>query len=153
MISYLIKDITTVDRGMIAHGVNCQRAMGAGVAKAIKDKWPIIYQVYMAYPADPNMLGVHHWVAVGEDLYVANCYTQVFCGSNGRYADPQAIYKSLFGVCTIAQEKKLPLYIPKIGAGLGGLSWTDEVEPVIKQLDEQFPDVDIYVCDIEGETT
>lgn len=38
------KDITTIDEGVILHQVNCQNAMGSGVAKALFSKWPQIKQ-------------------------------------------------------------------------------------------------------------
>ena len=46
MINYLTKDITTVDRGIIAHGCNCQGVMGSGVARFLRDKYPQIFPEY-----------------------------------------------------------------------------------------------------------
>jgi len=37
------KDITTVEIGVMVSQVNCRGVMGAGVAKAIRDRWPIVY--------------------------------------------------------------------------------------------------------------
>ena len=34
------KDITTIEKGVIMHQVNCQNVMGAGVAKALYTKHP-----------------------------------------------------------------------------------------------------------------
>lgn len=40
------KDITTVEKGVIMHQVNCQNVMGAGVAKAIYLKHPLVKQAF-----------------------------------------------------------------------------------------------------------
>ncbi len=151
MITYLKKDITTVERGVLAHGVNCQRKMGSGVALAIKTKWPTIYTAYMDMPGGKEMLGGAHIINVSEDssLHVANCYTQEFYGpGDKKYASPEAIMKALDGVFSFAQINELPVYLPKIGAGLGGLDWETEVLPIVQHLDEEFSDVDTFVCEI-----
>jgi len=149
MIEYVHKDITTVTMGVIAHGVNCQHAMGSGVAKAIKEKWPIVYDRYMNAPKGKAMLSSCHVINVGmgDELFVANCYTQVFYGKNGRFADPKAIELSLWDAYAWADMYHLPLYIPKIGAGLGGLDWEKEVEPIIKFADSKWSRVNTYVCE------
>jgi len=49
MISIIKKDVTTVTKGVVAHGVNCQGAMGSGVAGAIRRKWPSVFIEYASY--------------------------------------------------------------------------------------------------------
>lgn len=39
-------DITTITTGYIMHQVNCQNVMGAGVAKALYTKYPIVKLSY-----------------------------------------------------------------------------------------------------------
>ncbi len=151
MISYVNKDITTVERGVLAHGVNCQGAMGSGVALAIKTKWPQIYVAYINNPTGKEMLGTAHVINVSEDssLFVTNCYTQEFYGpGDKKYASPEAIMKALESVFFFAAGYELPVYLPKIGAGLGGLDWETEVLPIVEYLSEQYPDTDTYVCEI-----
>lgn len=149
MPTYLKKDITTVETGIIAHGVNCQHAMGSGVAKAIKEKWPKVYQSFMRTHGGKEMLGTAHLINVNSDplLHVANCYTQVFYGHGGRFASPRAIEKSLDSLASYSKTTELPLYIPKIGAGLGGLKWDTEVEPIISKLEKKYQ-IEIFVCEL-----
>ena len=142
-------DITTIQMGVIAQGVNCQGAMGSGVAGAIKKKWPIVFDAFKRNSIGKTMLGTCHLIAVNEQdtLFVANCYTQVFYGyGGGRYADPKAIEHSLNSAYSWADYYHLPLYMPKIGAGLGGIDWLDEVEPIIRQEDNRWSRVDTYIC-------
>lgn len=100
------------------------------------------------------MLGAAHIINVdpaSSKLYVANCYTQEFYGNDGkRYADLDAVCESLQAVFEYADSHQLDVYLPKIGTGLGGLSWNDEVKPTLQKLDEDFERVETYVC-IYGE--
>ena len=145
---YIEKDISTVDRGVIAHGVNCQGKMNSGVAKILKDKWPIIAKTYSQIPPDRGLLGMCSMIAIEHPtLYVANCYTQFNYGKRGKFASPQAIHDSLTHAFGFARLLKLPLYMPLIGAGRGGLDWQREVESVIRNLDEEFDEVDTYICE------
>jgi len=138
MINELYKDITEAKSGIIAHGVNCQRAMGSGVALAIKTKWPIIYEMYMT---STTCLGGADVIEVGDLLYVANCYTQKFYGSGKRYASVDAIKSSLRTVFEYANTYNIDVNLPKIGSDRGGLDWETEVLPIITSLDEEFDDV------------
>jgi O-acetyl-ADP-ribose deacetylase (regulator of RNase III) len=139
MINEIYKDITTVTRGIVVHGVNGKKAMGSGVALAIKNKWPIIYDKYMESDAT---LGDADIIEVELLLYVANCYTQESYGSDGkRYAEPGAILTSLTEVYEFA-EVGLSVNLPKIGSERGGLDWETEVLPIIEDLDNQFKSVE-----------
>ena len=151
MIEYIEKDLTTVGMGIVAHGVNCQHKMGSGVAKAIREKWPTAYNVYMAEPKGKAMLGTANMIAVGDlndQLWVANCYTQVFYGyGGGQYADADAIERSIGQVAQWADIYNLPIFMPKIGCGLGGLKWED-VLPGVERINENNNRVTIYICDL-----
>lgn len=149
---YIKQDVTNVTAGIVAHGVNCQHAMNSGVAKAIRAKWPIVYDKYMLAPSGRTMLGSAQLVEIEgfNDLYVVNCYTQVFYGyGGGKYADKDAIHRALYQVFFWAYQLGLPIYMPRIGCGLGGLSWEKDVEPTVRFHEESFPGVKVYICDLE----
>ncbi len=75
--NYLNKDITTVEApALILHGVNCQRAMGSGVAKALYSKWPQVKEEYMKFSKEEMCLGKTASVKVDDNLFVINCWTQ-----------------------------------------------------------------------------
>lgn len=152
LIDYIKKDITTVEMGVICHGVNCSGKMGSGVALAIRKKWPEVYKRFEFRGSGKALLGTADTVYITDSLIVINCYTQLFYGyGGGRYADPTAIEKSLTRAARIADLYNLPLYIPRLGCGLGGLDWKKEVEPIVKQISEQIVRVRIFVCDLPGE--
>ena len=145
-IIYYKKDITTTERGIIAHGVNCQGKMNSGIAKVIRDKWPVVYTEFSKQPPGHKMLGYVNMVYINDNLYVANCFTQEYYGRNKeKYASVGAILYALNRCIEYATVLALPFYMPKIGCGLGGLDWALEVEPCVYKIAEHF---DINVCEI-----
>ena len=148
MITYLKRDITTVEFGIIMQGVNTRGVMGSGVALAIRNKWPVVYDEYKKQPTGKHMLGYVNMVYINDILYVANCFTQEYFGKDGRkYASVSAVAECLESCITYATALVLPLYMPKIGSGLGGLNWSLDVEPIVNNLSEKN-NIDIFVCDI-----
>jgi len=153
MINYVKQDLCEVTKGIVAHGVNCQSKMGSGVAGALKKKYPKIYPSYMEMcnttDNPKELLGVVDFVKIKEDLIIVNCFTQEFYGYDGkRYADPDAIYNCMRILVSMAANRNLPIYIPKIGCGLGGLDWDKDVKSKIEEAGKRYPDVDIFVCDL-----
>lgn len=146
---FIKEDITTINRGIIAHGVNCQRTMGSGVAKAIKDKWPEVYKEYMKYTKGRHNLGKVNFVPVTANIWVANCFTQIYYGRNPstKYASPIAIRNCLLTVYPFAASNEMPVCLPKIGCGLGGLDWDTEVEPIVAMMENKF-EVPTFVYEI-----
>lgn len=150
MIEYIERDITTVGHGIIAHGTNCSMGFGSGVAGAIRKKWPNVYDHFMKIPG-ATMLGKVDFINLdpfAECLWVANVYSQQSMGyDRKRYASPEAIASGMQQVIEHAVKFKLPVYMPRMGCGLGGLNWEADVLPIINQLAEQYPKIHIYVCD------
>lgn len=153
MVKIECRDITEVDFGIVAHGVNCQGAMGSGVALAIRNKWDIVYAPYRTHISKhlaaghkiEQLLGQVSFVSVSSDVVVANCFTQLTYGYDGkRYASLAAVVISLSRTYDYARMHGLPVYLPKIGSDRGGLSWENEVYPAI---------VDTYMMCGEHPTT
>lgn len=151
MIEFIKGDITSVTEGLIVHGTNCSGGFGSGVAGAIRVKWPLVYEIFKGYQPGKHLLGEFVPVKINDDLYVANCYTQLYFGSDGRrYASPEAIKKALTSAYKYAKEHEIKsVSLPKIGAGLGGLSWEDEVFPIVKAISANFNSIHtkIYYID------
>lgn len=155
MINYLIKDITSVETGIVVHGCNAQGTMGAGVARAIRDKWPVAYKEYLELcrkaPKPQVLLGVSQIICVSEEpkLFVANCFTQLYYGRQGKYADTGAIASSLGQVYDFASSRQLTIYMPKIGCGLGGLDWDKDVKDIVESLALRYDPIEINILDIK----
>jgi O-acetyl-ADP-ribose deacetylase (regulator of RNase III) len=137
LVKYEKKDITDIAVGIIGHGVNARGKMGAGVAQAIAEKWPIVKQRYLQLfelPRAHRELGSIQIVKISPTLYVLNMFTQERYGHDGQFAVPDAIYSCVEWAIITASEHRLPLYMPKIGCGLGGLNWDTTVRPIIEGL-------------------
>lgn len=149
MINYIKKDITTVERGIIAHGCNASGGFGSGVAGAIKNRWPeVAAEYHRQYAAGACQLGTAHIVNINDGLYVANMITQQNCGYDGAvYADLAAIEATMEYAAALSDVYALPLYVPKIGCGLGGLDFETEVKPIYEMIVINNLDIEINVCD------
>jgi hypothetical protein len=118
MTQILKKDILTVTDGIIIHGVNCQKVMGAGLARSIRSKYPCVFAKYVE--TKPK-LGFFDPIRINEDLWVGNCYTQDFFGrKDGVYVDYNALTHCLHQVKLFSEQLGLSVHSPIIGSGLGG---------------------------------
>jgi len=152
MIDYITKDLTTVTKGIVVHGCNCVGGFGSGVAGAIRKKWPHAYEAFRESGVGEDLLGgVNILLRIETDVpVIVNGYTQLTCGYDGkRYADPEAIQKVLEQTAEFAGGcSYTDIYMPQIGCGLGGLSWEDEVLPIVEKVSSDFPNLNIHICDI-----
>jgi O-acetyl-ADP-ribose deacetylase (regulator of RNase III) len=148
MIEYKQMDITTVSRGIVAHGVNCQGKMASGVALAIRRRWPECYGHYIqAWKTHAQLLGHVVTSHFSRDVFIAHCFTQRNYGSDGKkYADARAIRACFESLDVLAKELRLPVYMPRIGCGLGGLDWHADVEPLLSAFSVENH---IVVCGLE----
>lgn len=137
----LNSDIRTVTKGIIAHGVNRQLAMGSGVAKSLYDKWYLVKSQYLLNSHPVPELGDIDPVVINDDLTIINGYTQEFYGTDGIvYANLYAVHLCLIFCCEYAIMKGISeIHIPRIGCDRGGLLWID----VVDALEEIETDYDI----------
>lgn len=140
---FIKQDITTAPEKYIVHGCNCQATMGSGVAKAIRSRWPHVYETYRRSPQVP---GSYCIVPIREG-YVANCFTQVRYGRDGRaYAELGLIDSALgllAGAIARSGDSARDVAIVPIGCGLGGLKWED-VGPIVAK---HLPEAKVYKID------
>lgn len=146
---YIKGDIRDTELTYIAHGVNCQNAMGSGVARALFEKWPAVKEDYHSYCGEyvhefpSQMLGMTIKVFVEDNKIVLNMFTQLTYGYDGnRRVNYGAIAKCFHYV---EHDKDIKtLAIPKIGCGLAGGDWN-----IVKQLiDDCTPTTDIEVYEL-----
>ena len=160
-VQYIKHDVTQTSRGVVAHGCNCNGVMGSGVALAIKKRWPVAYQRYHQFVERwsidndrEKLLGLAMIINVGSELseqnilFVSNMFTQLNYGRDGKvYASPEAIRTALMSTMSFCRGADLPLYMPRVGCGLGGLSWEVDVRPIVDELAAEY-DVEVFVCDL-----
>ena len=125
MIKYKQGNLLDVKRGVIAHGCNCYGVMGAGVALAVREKYPKAFHDYVKvcnryYDNPQDLLGEVNLVRVSDDILIANCFTQLDFGGRKRHVDYSAVARCFEKLASADLEE---LHIPKIGAGLAGGDW------------------------------
>jgi O-acetyl-ADP-ribose deacetylase (regulator of RNase III) len=139
----LDKDITTVEDGYIFHQVDVTYAMGAGLAKQIVAKWPIIRLcIQQSRPSLGESVICGRMSVGGGQPVICSLVAQRTMGRTGKHT----LYWAFAAALRHFQEtmpywEALPCYFPwRIGCGLGGGDW-DVVRALIE---EQFPDA--FLC-------
>lgn len=147
MIRYVAGDILSgLDDShnvVICHQVNCQGVMGAGLAKQIRAKWPVVFTKYkracdnhtpMELFADYQMLNVD------KKTYVVNIFGQLNYGTDKRYTSYYAIATAFYDLFASYSELgyNTTFRIPYgFGCGLGGGDW-NVVRAIIEDVANQF---------------
>lgn len=152
------KDLTKIEQGVILHGCNTKGVMGYGGSQIMKSAFPTIFPPYKSYctiaqKMGRNILGRVIEVQIEDrDLYVLTGLTQQDYGVDGKvYADIDAVSKVVDHAAEFASFLKIPLYMPKIGCGHGGLQWS-EVKPIVEAAAEKY-NTEIIVCIRAGQVT
>lgn len=135
--NFSIVDGNLLDSGeqIICHQVNCQGKMNSGVAKAIRQAYPHVYQSYIEYVSNNSqLLGTVQYVHLGNSKYLANLFAQDKYGYDGRqYTSIEAFKKCLEDInrkcigCTVA-------FPWKIGCVRGGADWNTVLDLICKTL-------------------
>lgn len=133
------KDLLDVEQGVIAHQVNCQGKIGAGVSGAIIKKYPEVYAAYnrvIEEYGSQGCYGLIQKIPVYGYLTVVNIFSQYDYGNpvkTGRvYTNIDILVRSLETL--VRQHGKGIVWIPYgIGCGYGGESW-GRIWPRIENL-------------------
>lgn len=135
---------------IIIHGVNdTGYAFGSGVAGAITRKWPSARQDYLNIGKGETLeLGCLFFSKVEENIYICHLVSQngLISNDNPKPAKTKAILDGLKNLMAMNLPfHKITIVSPKIGCGLGGLSW-EEVEPIYESV---FKDHTVYIYEFE----
>lgn len=160
---YVEKNIVDAPELIIIHGCNMRGVMGSGVAKALRDKYPQIYDAYKVCLKDKK-LGDHITAICGSPpKLIGNLLTQNEYGYDRyRYAELDAIRDALISFVEdylyrspitpshyeylTENNLKVSIASPKIGCGRGGLSWS-EVSKIYEMVENNYP-VEFVIYDI-----
>jgi O-acetyl-ADP-ribose deacetylase (regulator of RNase III) len=147
MLKIIEQDLLLVENGVICNQTNCLGSMGAGIALAIKNKWPFVNSEYKAFcnqhPGHRSilLLGQCQLIQITPVLTLANIFGQHeygrFNGVNTNYRAVTEAFQHL--KASITPETQV--YVPfNMGCGLAGGNW-DEYQ---KRIEEIFPNA--IVC-------
>lgn len=134
----LLKLALSGEFDVIVHGCNCFHAMGAGIAKPIRELFPEAYAADKATPyGERSKLGTISAARIVRDAVcfdVVNAYTQFHWRGQGRKVEYDALEQ-----CFDAVARQYPgahVAYPLIGAGLAGGNWAEIRSRINKALSE-----------------
>ena len=136
---------------VIAHGCNAQGAFNSGVAKGIRERYPIAYEEYKKITKYDNPMGkVIVAVDKEQNKVIMNCITQNKFGYDGkRYTSYKAVIDSLSKVFQACELSESDLALPYGMCSVrGGANW-DYIYNLICMLSEEYNvNVTIYKLDL-----
>ena len=144
MIKVVKGNLLDATETIIAHQVNCQKKMNSGVAKAIREKYTVVFDRYCKI--EPK-LGFVDFISVDDGIhYIANMYAQDRYGYDGKqYTDYEAFRqccKSIVNECRLSKhmKKEFNVAMPyKIASDRGGADW----DKIMDILLEEFIDINL----------
>lgn len=151
MIKHIKCDIFESGADVICHQVNCQGVMGSGIAKQVREKYPVVYETYKelcGQDKPKNLLGIAQPVQANDKTIIVNIFAQENFGYDGKcYTDYDALRE---GFKTVRDNNKDDVIaIPYLmGCHRGGGDWNI----VYKMIEEIFSDsdCDVLICEYNG---
>lgn len=146
----LIQRAYNKEFGFIAHGANCFKSMGAGIAKQIAIDCPAMRAADLEYPLTASQrLGNYSYAEELIDdkhsFIGLNIYSQFLPGNN---FDREALIVALRKFCIdfhdsvfeeniyLQVKNKYKIGLPLIGCGIGGGEWEDVKKIIQTELSE-----------------
>lgn len=140
-------NLLDTDAELILHQVNCQGKMNSGVAKAIREKWPIVFEEYIKLFSKDFFvvkLGICQPVSISDNQKVINMFSQDNYGYDGKmYTSYDAINTCLGKVkdyCVNNGYKRIALPY-KMCCCRGGANW----DVIMAMIKANFEDSDITI--------
>ena len=134
-----VGNLLDVKTGVIVHGCNARGVMGAGVAKAVKQRYPGAYTAYRhAYEEGGLSVGqvIAYPVPNGNgalQLVIVNAIIQQTYGTDRRQVDYAGFERAFVQVAHITRTFGFQdVHLPLIGCGLAGGDWR-VIEPIIRR--------------------
>lgn len=159
MMHFKKMNLLEADVDYICHQVNCQGKMNSGVAKAIRDRWPIVYTTYMelynSVPRRMQLLGTILTVDLAdykpqtwpENPVVINMFAQEHYGYDGqRYTSYDAFDSCLQKIKEVVPKGSKIAFPYKIGCDRGGGKWNIIFGLISNALSEDY---DVTFCYLE----
>lgn len=163
MVVYKKGNLLESNCDIICHQVNCQRVMGSGIAKQIRDKWPEVYEDYCSeidlmynngfVKQSSDLLGMVSCIKLENGRYITNFFSQdKFLPRGVCHTDYEAFTKccnSLKEFITeynLDKSKTIIGFPYKIGCGLAGGNW-DVVSAIIER---EFEGYEVEIYEYEG---
>jgi O-acetyl-ADP-ribose deacetylase (regulator of RNase III) len=152
MIQYQTGDVCEALRkgeiDVLIHGCNAQGVMGSGIAKQIKEQFPLAYTIYKRQERHYGLsLSNFSTAKIEDNKFIVNLITQdQYLPRGVCHLDYDALELGLKEIDKLFHCGKIGM--PKIGAGLAGGDW-EKIEGIINEV---FKERTIYVYEL-GKST
>lgn len=141
------------DRGevhVIGHVVNCQGVMGSGIAKSIRERYPLVYEeyskLYMEYKSNPlDILGVCQGVWLNDNKGIFNLHSQLNFGYGKRQLNYGAFAAALGLMLDGLVVGDIVGFPYKIGCDRAGGDW----EIVSEMIEYYFRDNEVKIYQLK----
>lgn len=151
MIEYKTGDLLAEDAEALVNAVNCVGIMGRGIALEFKQAWPENFKAYAAACRRHEVRPGHMFVSETDRLtaprYIINFPTKRHWRDKSRIEDIEAGLEAL--VAEIRKRGIRSIAVPALGAGLGGLDWS-EVRARIERAMRDLTGVRVVVFEPHG---
>ena len=161
MIRIVEGNLVDTEAKVIIHQTNCTFGFGSGVAKAIKDKWPVVAEKHHN-ACEANMkendgktaklLGKIQPVYVGNGQYVINMFSQDTYGYDGaKYTSYDALDSCLKKVAEWCHKNSISTIALPINMSCvrGGASWNVVYAMICDVFDDNYFNVEIRKLDLK----
>lgn len=158
MIKIVNGDLLQSNLPLIAHQTNCLGVMGAGIAKAIKNKWNSVYTQYVDicknFKYSKDLLGKCQICVTGEfpikfvaNLFGEYSFTESVAPFENRHTDYNALKKALLNLKAFCEDEEVTeVGIPyKLGCGLAGGDWDGVVYSMLQELFANDSTITLYI--------
>lgn len=136
------------DVDIILHQVNCMGVMGGGIAKQIKNRYPYVYEEYLAFCQERTDRLGEILICETPDFLIVNCFGQYGYGTLETFTNYEALRECFNKVAKLVKtaekdhNRHVRIGMPyKIGCGLAGGDW----QIVYKIICEEFNDLDVVL--------
>lgn len=155
--NHKLGDLLESDCDYICHQVNCRGKMNSGIAKSIRERWPVVYQEYVKksfnnLPAlllgDIQFININTPGADERAQFVINMFSQEYYGYDGRrYTSYDAFWNCLNLIKNTAPKGSKIGFPGYIGCVRGGANWNVIYEMISEVLAEDY---EVYIYFLEA---
>ncbi|UTL74784.1 Appr-1-p processing protein [Bacillus halotolerans] len=151
-------NILDATEDIIVQQVNCKGVMGAGLAKAILNKYSNVKKEYQSFRkfnlnkglTDKDLLGLVNYVRVSDGKVIANVFGQVNIKKNRFdktvYTKTEALTRGLTEVKELSKQLNKSVAIPYgMGCGLAGGDW----DIISELIDSIFSDYNVTIYKLD----
>lgn len=135
MVDFVAGNLLNAEEDYLAQGVaeGNQEGLGTGVAFKISQRWPDVQSDFKKYARAGRFKGGGIWVA--EPTEDRPGFVYLATQPDMYHATLSYLRKALRNLNRWAMQKNsISVGMPKIGSGLGKLSWESDVKPLMREM-------------------